>query len=573
MKANLIAMVLTLVCFGVQPAFSDALMQSQALKASNIIQYFIDEQGVRVELEIGMESLDKFKNLLPQEIYQGLGYGDRAFDERLQEFLTKDLAISVEGSPLKGRLLEIGPSQRVLRDPINGTPLPIQDTAPQVVRAVLMYTFKQEQLPQALMFTAPRSGNIGFVVYHKGIAVNDYRYLASGYVLTLDWTDPWYSGFNTRSLARKYSAPMSGFIYVENFEVRKEIIVRPKDLQDWVDLGLEGRDSIPIELQAEIKQKVGEFLAQHQPVTIDGEPVQGILESVNFLERTLTSSRVIDPPETLSLDAAVMGTIFVYPRQGLPESVVMDWDLWNARIQSIPVSAVDQAGPMANFLDPEWRQLEWTNFLKNPIVPTLNVVEAPIASWRVILHKLLPLFLALSVATVLWLLINIRAHRSRGMPAYLAVLFVGASLAALQLGGTNKPNVDRANAIVGDLLHNIYRAFDYREESDIYDVLATSVSGELLTDIFLETKRSLVLANQGGAEAKVKNVSLESIEIQPDSSQGSFNVKADWTVHGSVGHWGHIHKRSNRYLAELTVAVDGGQWKLQQMSVLQEERL
>ena len=100
-----------------------------------------------------------------------------------------------------------------------------------------------------------------------------------------------------------------------------------------------------------------------------------------------------------------------------------------------------------------------------------------------------------------------------------------------------------------------------------------SVSGELLTDIFLETKRSLVLANQGGAEAKVKTVELASIAVQPGSEQGRFTVEADWTVHGSVGHWGHVHQRSNRYLARLTVAVDGEQWKLQNMSVLQEERL
>jgi len=122
-------------------------------------------------------------------------------------------------------------------------------------------------------------------------------------------------------------------------------------------------------------------------------------------------------------------------------------------------------------------------------------------------------------------------------------------------------------------LHNIYRAFDYREESDIYDKLARSVSGELLTDIFLETKRSLVLANQGGAQAKVKDVMLDSVEVQPNEGQNSFKVVAGWTVHGSVGHWGHIHQRSNRYQALLTVAVEGQQWKLREMTVLQEERL
>jgi hypothetical protein len=99
------------------------------------------------------------------------------------------------------------------------------------------------------------------------------------------------------------------------------------------------------------------------------------------------------------------------------------------------------------------------------------------------------------------------------------------------------------------------------------------VTGDLLTDIFLETKRSLVLANQGGAAAKVKEVVIESVDVTSAQGDDSFTVEADWTVHGSVGHWGHVHKRSNRYLAELTITVDAQQWKLRDMTVLQEERL
>ena len=573
MKQGLTGVLLAVIwCWG-QPAVADALMQSQAVKASTIVQYYIDEKGVRVELEIGAESVEGFRNLLPDTVYQQFGYGDTPLAERLQTFFGEDLAIFAQGAALAGILAEIGPSRRVLRDPINGTPLPIQDEAPDVVRATLIYPFEQQPLPSELMFTAPRGPDIGFVVYHRGVAVNDYRYLAPGYVLKLDWDDPWYSSFTTRNLARQYSAPMSGFIYVENFEVRKEIIVRPKDLQRWVELGLNGRDSIPVEMQAGIKQKAGEFLARHQPVTIDGVAVEGILDSVNFLERTLTSSRVIDPPEPLSLDAAIIGAIFVYPRDGLPQTVVMDWDLWDERIQLIPVSAVDQAGPLPSFLEPDWRVLEWTNFLKNPLVPTLHVVEAPVATWRLMLDRLMPLLAALAVVAILWLLINLRGRRSLALPTGLSALLIGASVAAAQLGGSNQPEQERARAIVGDLLHNIYRAFDYREESDIYDKLERSVSGELLTDIFLETKRSLVLTNQGGAAAKVKDVALDSVEVKPGDAPDSFTVEAGWTVHGSVGHWGHIHQRSNRYLAELTVVVDGQQWKLQAMNVLQEERL
>ena len=34
--------------------------------------------------------------------------------------------------------------------------------------------------------TKTGQANIGFVVYHKGVAINDYRYLVSGQSLQLD---------------------------------------------------------------------------------------------------------------------------------------------------------------------------------------------------------------------------------------------------------------------------------------------------------------------------------------------------------------------------------------------------
>ncbi len=327
-----------------QQSSADALMVNKAMQASSIAEYFIDEQGVTVELEIGANSIEDFKALLPETVYQEMGFGDRPYEERLQSFFGATLVLmDHDKNMLQGQLTAIGPSKRVLRDPITGTPLPIQEEAAEVVRASLRYDFDDGQQPEKLIFVAPPARDIGFVAYHKGVAVNDFRYLSSGLVLTLDWQDPWYSHFATRNMKRQYSAPMSGFIYVEAFEVRKEIIARPKDLQRWLDLGLEGKQVISVELQGQIKEKVAAFLASHHPVTIDGESVTGSLESVNFLERTLTSSRVVDASEDLSIDSAIIGTIFVYPRSGeLPQKVTMEWDLWDDRIGRVPVSAVDQ---------------------------------------------------------------------------------------------------------------------------------------------------------------------------------------------------------------------------------------
>lgn len=554
---------------------ADALMVNKAMQASSIAEFFIDKEGVTVELEINASSIDTFKELLPDSVYQEMGFGDASHDERLQWFFTQTLFLmDPEQKKLRGQLIAIGPSKRVLRDPVNGTPLPIQEDAPEVVRASLHYAFSASALPKELTFIAPPARDIGFVAYHNGVAVNDFRYLSTGLVLKLDWQDSWYSQFATRNMKRQYSAPMSGFIYVEPFEVRKEIIARPKDLQRWVDLGLEGKQVISVDMQGKIKEKVAAFLANHQRVTIDGEAVSGTLESVNFLERTLTSSRVIDPPQALSIDSAIIGTIFIYPRNGeLPQKVSMSWDLWDERIQRVPVSAVDQAGPLPSFLEPDWKELVWENFLKNPDIPQMFDVEVPGKTWQTLLYKARVALILLAMAALLWMANQLRKRQTLTPAALTSLLLLATCGLSFGLGQSNDPKQERASGIIGDLLHNIYRAFDYREESDVYDVLEQSVSGELLTDIFLETKRSLVLANQGGARAKVKQVTLEAVTMKPSSGDNQFSAEATWVVKGSVGHWGHVHQRSNRYRAILTIAVVDRQWKLETMKVLQEERL
>ena len=131
---------------------------------------------------------------------------------------------------------------------------------------------------------------------------------------------------------------------------------------------------------------------------------------------------------------------------------------------------------------------------------------------------------------------------------------------------------DATRGVIAGLLHNIYRAFDYRQEEQIYDVLARSVDGELLTRIYLETRRGLELANQGGARAKVKQIELTELHAEAVDA-GGFAAVATWTVNGSVGHGGHVHQRRNQYRAELTVRPLEGAWKLTDIEILQEQRM
>jgi len=140
------------------------------------------------------------------------------------------------------------------------------------------------------------------------------------------------------------------------------------------------------------------------------------------------------------------------------------------------------------------------------------------------------------------------------------------------IGNAARLSNDAADEVVTGLLHNVYRAFDFRDEEKIYDVLERSVDGDLLAQIYLETRRGLELANQGGARAKVKEIEVIDLDTE-QADQGGFTARATWNVAGSVGHWGHIHQRQNQYQAILRIQPIDGEWKMTGLEILEERRL
>jgi hypothetical protein len=171
------------------------------------------------------------------------------------------------------------------------------------------------------------------------------------------------------------------------------------------------------------------------------------------------------------------------------------------------------------------------------------------------------------------LLLRLRKQRrvAPGM-AVACVAAFGIALALSSLYRHTAMNEERLQQLVGDLLHNVYRSFDYRGEEVIYDVLEKSVSGELLTDIYLETQKSLELTNQGGARVKVKSTTVNDTELVKRKGN-QLTIESNWTVSGSVGHWGHVHQRTNGYRANLEISDVDGVWKLTGLDVLEEQRL
>jgi hypothetical protein len=425
--------------------------------------------------------------------------------------------------------------------------------------------------------------SIGFRTFHEQVPIIDFRFLSQPSTVTLDWADPWYSAFDKKALKRWQQSGLMTYLYVEPYEVRHETLVRVRDLEAWIDLGLRGNEYIEVDEVNPLKEQVGEFILNHSKVLIDGKQLRPILDRTSFVKYTMTRTFFIEQPERMPLNTAMLGVIITYLTEGIPQEVTVGWDLFSDRIQKVPTSAIDPAGPFPSYVTPDENVLVWTNFLKNYQMPTVAevVLDESLTTLKI------PLASALCLLAVLPVAFQIRKHRQNarliGMHIGLAVLLIAGGVllhpflqvaVAKPVAMAPKMTDKDAVAILDSLLKNIYRSFDFREEEDVYDRLATSVHGNLLSEIYLQNRRSLVVTQAGGARARVKEVEILDVDVNhlDDRSLGLL-FRAEWTAIGSVGHWGHIHTRKNQYNANITVEPVDGAWKISSLELLEEKRI
>ena len=105
-----------------------------------------------------------------------------------------------------------------------------------------------------------------------------------------------------------------------------------------------------------------------------------------------------------------------------------------------------------------------------------------------------------------------------------------------------------------------------------------SVTGDLLSELYLEIRQGLEVQEQGGAVATVQSIDI--VEVEPDQSvpkleqaPPGFVIRCRWNVEGTVEHWGHIHRRINQYAANFAVQPSDGAWRLVAVDLNEERRL
>jgi len=180
-----------------------------------------------------------------------------------------------------------------------------------------------------------------------------------------------------------------------------------------------------------------------------------------------------------------------------------------------------------------------------------------------------------------WLLSLTPGARRRGI-MLCTVALVAGSLCGHALGGLpvhdklfgpKVPSDMETKRILRGLMLNTYRAFILDKDEDIYDVLARSVAGEFLSEVYLQNKEALGIDATDGAVSIVDRLDVKSIESMKRLKNGVIAIVANWDVYGSVRHLKHIHYRCNTYKAEVAIVPKENYWKITGIQLLDEQRV
>lgn len=552
----------------------------------------IRKDGIEATLSIMLEDLYLYHDIAPDETYYFKPAVLRETAEahgalltewfRIQDLAGDWLPLEVTGMRLPEMEEEGVHVADLMKYFVEYTLACSLDTAPAYLTLVQTFGGADAMMPASMQVSLTREGE------KMGYSYVLPRDVPSA--IRIDWSRPplspdasaeeqeaWLEQENEAVLGiASYGAAYS-FLYINDREVRHEVLIPLLSLESWEPLDRADPRYIDVAEQQAARDTVAALLKAHSTVTIDGVEVTPNLDRLDFYGLDFKDFAQQAPKKRLSAYTARVGAILSYSCKGAPGEVAVEWRMFNANMPALytTVFPYDEAErfAFAEYAD----TFEWKNPGRPPL-PEITSIDAE-SGLPIHLH-VATLVLGLLAFGVLFVR-RLCPHRRMVVAAVLALVAAACwpfGAVPVAAGAPGPENSVEARAIFSALHANIYRAFDYGDESDIYDALARSVSGDLLKDLYLQVHAGLRMQEQGGAIARVEAVTLLDGTAQlPErgwfGGTPGFAYACTWQVKGTVEHWGHIHGRTNQYRAAFQVSPVEGAWKITGLEVLDEERV
>jgi hypothetical protein len=306
-----------------------------------------------------------------------------------------------------------------------------------------------------------------------------------------------------------------GFVYLEDHRVRVEILVPLSEVGSVYPPAESGEAEWSAERQASKGPLIGSVLEAAVAMTINGQSVMPEETRVVFVDMRAPMTPSPDKPTAISTEWGAVGVILPYvPRAGTVSEVEVAFTGFSGGLTQLPVRILSRSEESGRLLTPRQNRLMATH------------------------------------------------RRGEGAVARGQVSSAGRDLS----------QAEDMDAALLEILQNVYHAFEYGRDEDVYDALARTVSGELLQRVYLDVRRSLVMEQEGGASASVRGISIK--EVQLVSIEGSTTaLNATWQVEGTLEHWGHVHARTNEYSGRVALNDEKGFLKLVELRIDRHERV
>ncbi|MEZ6243236.1 MAG: hypothetical protein R3B57_09345 [Phycisphaerales bacterium] len=388
-------------------------------------------------------------------------------------------------------------------------------------------------------------------------------------------------------------------ISVEDDAVRWTVGANLAFIDEMIPPARESLQSVSEGERGPLLEQLEAVLREQVKVSLDGEGVTPTIDSIQLYADPDPSLVVLFPKNGMRALIRCVA-VLVYPTDHPPETVDLTWPTYPADMAAAEFEA--SADPPKMVLEAQLRAEGTMKLVRfSEADPTVTwrrgwdeagrfepVPDAPppIHPVRV---SAITLGLAIVVLfTLAWFVVALARRREWFAPLMGAVIagalawaLSGLVLIDLPMSNHAKPPTDdQVRAAFLPMHANLYRAFDYTAESDVYDSLARTVEGPLLQELYTQVRSSLIQAEQGGMVGLVTGLHPGDLEVvraeyvpKGDALVAQAVVRHTWTVDGTVYHWGHSHTRQIQYQGEYTLTALPDGWRLTANRILSQTRL